>query len=387
MGFSLRFKVSLVSLVTLFLIQPSALAHSTDCSDLLLGTTYLEKTTENIPALISRIRPVYSDHRFNVRILSQSASQNTFSPSKLFERTVREVGTLMDAFNVLGFSFTSYLQILVEAHPHAIRFLGLSPDSHLSWKNIELGTPWIGSSKSMIGIPGVFGGNKIFEGRHEKGDFERDPEIFVIPAYSDTYHFVTNRFVLAHELAHQTENVKSHRDLFWREARADYLAYLATGQTDFILPEAANVNLSKQNGETYQVKVNRIRSLRRPVVASLNEAMPDLDLYHFNSQLISSAMYVLGQKLGEGRMIDFIDWMDHQTPRKKLRQLVDESKMLKPSTSPDHELVDGRDVKAVRRAVRNHLVAIGIQIRAWAEQSLTTAEFAVVDGVLSERGI
>jgi hypothetical protein len=349
----------------------------------------LQAFSENLPALASRIGPVYANERFDVRILSRLFSWNTFSPLKLKERTISEIDELQAAYSDFGFKFPSYLQVLVEAHPHAIgQQLQSGSMFQFVWHNEKMELPWFGNTDENIGIPNVFGVRRLFVGRTDKMGFEGSPKILVLPAISSTYHSLQNRFVVSHELAHASENVKSHHDWMWREARTDFLAYLTTGETDLVFSEGIELTMVKSDGSIYRQTVTRVRSLSEPTIASVSEIMPHLTSYHHNSQLISSALFELSQKLGKQKMTEFIHWMDKIEGVNAIPELVAKPKDSQDLVSTSEiEYVDSENLPALRGAIVNHLMRIGALFRAWANQDADDTARANIETVLSARQI
>lgn len=363
------------------------------CSELLSGKTSfftnpLQAINENLPSLISRLKPVHVNDRFDVRVLSRSILQNAFSPLRLKEQTVGEIANLQTAYDNLGFRFHSYLQVLVEANPNAMGQLQLGPKFQFIWHNSSIETPWVGNSREMIGIPNVFGVRSLFVGRVGKMGFEEAPRILVLPASTASYHSLQNRFIVSHELAHETENQKSHQDLMWREARADFLAYVTTGETEVIFPEGIKLALVRSDGSIYEETVTKARSLTEPTIASSAEIMPHLAAYHHNSQIISSVLFELGQKLGRKKMIEFVQWMDKQEGPRAIPKLI--AKPKNPDgliISAETEYVDYENLETVRNSILSHLSRLGDCFREWASQSQDAATQAIVKVVLSYRNI
>ncbi|MBK8201311.1 MAG: hypothetical protein IPK68_02920 [Bdellovibrionales bacterium] len=362
------------------------------CSDLLARRSFIlshpiSSLRENLAALVSRVRPVHKSDRFDVRILSESMRRNIYSPAKLKETTVQEVNGLLDTYENLGFSFRSFLQVLVESHPNAMGQLGLSGAGKIMWTDTAVATPWVGNARELIGIPNLLGRRSLFVGRTDKGGYGDIPRFLVLPAVSSTYHSLQNDFVLAHELAHETENTKSHRDLMWREGRADFLAFAITGKTEVVFPEGIELELVREDGSTYKQKLTVARSLTSPSVADANHIMPHLASYHYNSQIMSSALYEISQKVGMSRAIELVKWMDSLTGDEVIPYLEP-----KPQgefeAKKQTEYIDHDNLTLVRESTRDHLSRMGSLFRRWVNQSdLNAEEKATALGILSNKGI
>lgn len=356
-------------------------ASSLRCSDLLAGRASFVRhpivaLRENLPALVSRLRPVYSDPRFDVRILSTGVSRNTFSPAQLKTAAIQEIQDLQSAYIEMGFSFRSYLQVLVEAHPNAMGTLGLSEEGRIIWTDTAVATPWVGNAREFIGIPNIFGRRSLFLGQIDKHGFPDMPRFLALPAVSSTYHSIQNKFVTSHELAHETENTESHKDLMWREARADFLAYVTTGQTDVVFPEGIELELVRPDGTTYKQKVTIARSLSHPTIASLDSIFPHLAAYHHNSQIISSALFNIAQRLGNNRAVELVKWMDRQQGEDIIPYLEPKPPGTETEFEPKAytEYIDHNDLAAVRAAIKDHLNKIGQFFRRWLNESTLTQD-------------
>jgi hypothetical protein len=248
-----------------------------------------------------------------------------------------------------------------------------------------IATPWVGNARELIGIPGLLGNRTLFIGLTERGGFEEMPKFLVLPAVTRTYHSLQNRYVVAHELAHVTENPNSHRDMLWREARADFMAYAITGETDLVFPEGIDVEQVRDDGSTYKRRMTRIRSLREPTVDSIERLHPRLGAYHHNSQITSSALFQLARRIGRERVIEFVRWMDRREGGEIIGDLEpipgDAGADFKPRSGVEY--VDPEDLNAVRAAIVGHLSEIGRLARRWSrEGQLTEDEAAIVESVM-----
>lgn len=388
-----RFMLILILLSTT--LTGMADAASIRCEELFLSKPVsvhqpIRSIRKNWAALVSRLKPTYQNASFDLRVLSTDLRKNTFSPATLRERTIQEIGDLQSSYREMGFSFRSFIQVLVEAHPGAMGQLGLSESGKIIWNDTAGNTPWVGNAREFIGIPGLFGRLDLFVGRTDKKGFEDMPRILALPAVTSTYHSIQNRFVISHELAHETENPQGHRDLMWREARADFLAFLTTGQTNVVFPEGIELKLMRADGSTYKQKVTTVRSMSQPTVTSVSELWPSLEAYHHNSQILSSALYKVAQAMGRNHAIEFVKWMDRFGEDDAIPYLEPKPTEPGPDFQPkvNTEYVDHNDINAVRSSITEHLNRVGQLFRRWAtEADLAPNERAILDGILTESGI
>lgn len=345
---------------------------------------------ENWAALVSRVKPTYQATSFDLRILSTDRRKTVFLPKVLRARAIQEVTDLQSAYRQIGFSFRSFVQVLVEAHPGAMGQLGLSESGKFIWKDTAGDTPWVGSAIQFIVIPGLFRDRDLFVGRTHRKGFQDKPRILAIPAVTSTYHSIENRFLIAHELAHLTENSHGHRDLMWREARADFLAFLTTGHTDVVLPEGIELEMVRKDGSIFKQKVTTVRSMSQPSIASVGELWPSLGAYHRNSQILSSALYNLEQMISRDRAIEFVKWMDRLEGTEVIPYLEPKPTELDPDfqAEPNTEYINNKDLIAVRSSITDHLKRVGHLFRRWAEEAdLALNERTVLLEILTERGI
>lgn len=223
-----------------------------------------------------------------------------------------------------------------------------------------------------VGVPGISGKPKFFKGLTEEGKFDLIPFILALTAMSETYHTLQNRFMVAHELAHLTENLSSHSDSIWREARADFLAYAITGQTEIVLPEGVYLEKIREDGTQYREFSTHPRSFTDPSVRSVNKALPAISSFHFNSQIISSALYEISQKIGVSRAVEFVQWMDE---------------MEGPNTIRDPE-GEGGNLQQVKAEIQKNIMRVGQYLRQWIKESnLTASEKKSVEEILDVRGL
>jgi hypothetical protein len=363
------------------------------CKNLMAKLTYAKNPVaalrDNFPALISRIKPAYKNDKFDVRILSSKVSDNSFSPQQLKERTIQEVGSIQNSFLNLGFTFRSYLQVLIEAQPKVIGSLGVSENGKIGWKE-EVSTPWVGNAREFIGIPNFLGERELFVGKTDKSGFDDMPRFLVLPAVTKSYHSLQNTFVVAHEIAHETENPSSHRSLIWREARADFLAFVATGETDVLFSEGVDLELVKSDGTIYKQRVTKVRSLNSPTVAKVADLMPKLGAYHHNSQIISSALFEISNQLGQARAISFVRWMDSLGVADIVPDLEPAPKNDKEDFKPkaNIEYIDESNFDSVKNAITGNLARIGDLFRKWViTNNLTAREKSLLQSILHQRGI
>lgn len=335
---------------------------------------------ENLDAVRSRIGPVYSSDRFDVRILSASIWRNVFSPAKLKEEIVTGVNELMDRYDALGFHSRAFLHVLAEAHPGAAGELILK-GGRSQWRDSTESSAFLTNARTTwIGVPCFLGGRKHFSDilKPERNGFGRFPDVLVLPVFSQRYHTYQDSRTVAHELAHWVENRHSHRSLIWREGRADFLSYVMTNQTEVVVPEELDMELAHPDGSIYTKKLTLIRSLSKPTIASTSQIMPNLDLYHYNSQIISSFLYELAQQIGMKAAVDLVLWMDsleggmsipNLAPLQELtfQHALEAMAGLPLSSGTDAIYVDQDDISQVRAAINDQLTAIGDLFRQWVQ--------------------
>lgn len=365
------------------------------CGDFLAEKPSLKATSPNglkekLPILVSRIRPTYVSDSFDVRIVSDSLFKgNVFSPTALREQTINTIFSMQAAFRDMGFNFQSYIQVLVEAHTNAIKQLVLEENHKEKWVNHESNTPWVNYMGELIGIPNILGFSSVFFGKSNNMGFSNMPRILVLNAFSKTYHFLSNRYIIAHELGHITEIKSSHLSLIWREARADLLAYLMTGETRAFIPEGIIMETVRSNGITYKETKTTIRSLLDPTVPSIDFIYPYINAYHYNSEIISSTLYEMSQKLGTQKLIDFILWMDGLKDTNLLIPKLEPLPESKDDKSkPGIQYVNSKNSTEVREAIRSHMLKFGHLLRQWSmESGVAPVEYEYIDSLLKDRGI
>ena len=329
---------------------------------------------ESLPVLISRVKPIYQDARFNVRVVSSRLTGHAFSPVALEDRVVRDVDSTIFMFTELGFQPESFIQVLVEADPGALK-----PTAKISdgcWVAAEVASAFWAPSGWHFQVPGLFGGQRRFGGREGFAGFPSRPSFIVLPALSNSYHVVQNKFAAAHEIAHATENADSHQDLMWREGRADFLAYVATGIADVY-------HLIKDD-------LTLVRSLKEPTVPSVDDIVPKLGAYHLNSQVISSLLYEIARSIGIRHALAFVKWMDDRRHTDLLPDLIPLSQYTEDlNWVPMTRFLDDRDPIAVRRALAMQLRKVGDLMRLWMKKysQLTTAERDTIAKAMAKRGL
>jgi len=380
------------TLQTLIISQP---IWAMTCTDLFENkkTTFVRSpiawVRENLPALVSRVRPAYRGLNFDVRVISTAVKNNTSSPVVLKETAINEVRSLQDSMTKLGFRFRSYIQVLVEAHPNAVRRLDLDENGNLTWVDITGVSPWVGNARELIGLPGITGKHNFFMGRTKKMGFDDQPRFLLLTAVSKTDHSLYNRLVVAHELGHETENSNSHRSLIWREARADLLAYLVTNQTDLIYQEGLTLEMVRKDGTFYKEKRVKIRSIKDPYMRSIKDIQPHISAYHYNSEIISSALYQVAHRLGRDKLVKFIHWMDKIEGKNRIPML--EAKLEEVNSDfqpePNVEYINYKSTPEMRSAIESQIHMVTALIIKWAGKHLSTTDLQVVNSILTDRGI
>lgn len=343
---------------------------------------------DHLPAFLSKLTPTYRSSQFDLRVVSESASRNAFSPAALTKRSIGDLKSMYGAFAALGFRANTFMQVLVESHPDAVGSARFSSDGKVNFGSSAGRTPWVHNFSAFIGLPNLFGGKSLFFGKLTSRYSKETPGILFLPAVTETYHTLQNRFMIAHEIAHVMEAPTSHRDLLWREARADFLAYIITGQTSIDFPEGHELEIMQPNGDIEKQTVRMVRSLRTPTIESVSSLIPHLSAYHFNSQLISSALYSISQKLGRERALDLVRWMDTHSGADAVPFLLARDEKSESKENDPNDYVDGENKDAVRAAVRARVNRFAGLFRKWASESnLNADDLFVFETILQNRGI
>jgi len=342
------------------------------CSSALKGRTYsffrpIQSVREAFPAWLSRYRQAYKERWFDIYILSEDLNKNSFSPLKLKKTTAGKIKKFHKAYEALGFFPSEFIHALVEAHPHAMRVFQTTDP--VGWVKSKDTVPFVTSffKGYCIAIPTHSGGWLRF-GHPYYGSSGQNDKILAVRALSETYHTLENDFVLAHELAHTTEKEAAFFSLTWIEARADFLAYAITGETEVVFPEGLAIEEITPTGDFSQNVLFTVRSLTNPTV-------PDVDSlsfeYHKNSQVISSALYEIANKIGMNAVISLILWMDSQDMSGEIMHVC-------AST----------DLAANRRCILEMFHKIGMFLRKGLEAvSLTPPQKREILSILEKKGI
>jgi len=193
-----------------------------------------------------------------------------------------------------------------------------------------------------------------------------------LPALTHAQHILTNLFLTTQRLARETANPQSHRDQMWLEARADFLAYYITGESEAVFPGGVPITLYKRNGERYETLVTTPRSLRQPTITSRDAIMPSRDASSYNSQILSSALFKMSENLGSQRTLEFIHWMDS---------------LIGGEAIPDVDPLDPGNPEIVRSAIEHNLQRLGGLFRRWAREFGTEYERSIVGLILANRNI
>lgn len=389
----------------------------------------------------------YKQREFDVRVVA-SHGKAKFSATALNDKAVSQTHHVLGQYEALGFSARSHIHVIVEAHPGAVKRVnpeiiaearaavtwqdglknllrgpggwraGLVPEE---WKQFaedalssgyghgrmmderlvetpgakkrntwvsEQGvrTPWIGGADQFIGLPGIVGRN-IFMGKLKPNAIGNYPKVLFLPAITDVHHSLDYKSMLAHELAHATENENSHQSILWREARADIMAYFITADTEARLPPGTKLEVMDSEGNFTVKEVEIIRSLKNPTVKKVTDVVPHSSAQHTNSQIISSFLYELSQKEGQAEVVDFIKWMDDD--RTNLIPNIKSSNDIGHGTfKKEIAYVDDGYPPGVRRQYKETLNMIGAKIRKWAETRNFDAQTSQwIEAQLNERGI
>lgn len=246
---------------------------------------------------------------FDVRIVGRWGARSRWKNRELQEAAITQVTTLRAALRHLNFSSDHFLQVLVERHSGAVR----SPVYG------EIGTSLSVGAMALITTPNIFGGRSLFFGKMNRDETpETMPRTLLLKALNEDYNSVFSSFSIAHELAHDTEVSNSPRSLIWIEARADFLAYVVTGESQIAWPGKIGALAFDESGKMFVTDLPTKRSLSRPRVKRIKNLLPNVSAYHENSELISGFLYRLGGRFGLEVPLAFIKWMDQQAPIEKL---------------------------------------------------------------------
>lgn len=281
--------------------------------------------------------PDYVGRDYSIRMVADpmqkiGTAADAVSRDKLLALARQNIESTLQAFDKMGMHINYDLQILVPLSPTAIQ--GSLPGSHVCFVN------------GLIRIPCLSGHHAPFliASQSQSG---KKPIFVIFGMDKSGVHDVADRFIVAHELAHITEKSSSYNDAIWLEARADLLSYLATGLTELTTPQLEWIQVYDSKGRESRYPGKVVRSISDPITAKVSSRMPKMEFYHGNSQIISSALYLVGRKFGPARIEDFINWMDKLESRNTnperadiLKKAVTESDIVKLSLQYSGTLVE-----------------------------------------------
>lgn len=238
---------------------------------------------------------------FDVRIEGHWGGPALWTSQNLLNAAATHITVFQEKLHELGFSQTHYLNVLVEKHPGAVNCPVLG----------GMGTCLIISPWALIETPGLFGRSIFFGSQFRQTSKGSTVRTLVFTAFSNDIHSIFSPFIVAHELAHNTEPIIGGSSSgIWQEARADFLAYLVTGEAEVIFPSGHPPHQFSEIGERIPILSPSRRSLKMPVVSKLSQLIPNKHAYHENSEIISSLLYRLDNKFGAQWPIAFINWID-----------------------------------------------------------------------------
>lgn len=210
------------------------------------------------------------------------------------KRTSTQLESHLERFHELGFSLTEVPVILVGTKSLCLKIFSESK------KSLEFYT---GSSgvfyDSEIYLRGLVSYERLFS---KAGG---TPPVLYLRFFTESEHALDQPFILAHELAHLTE--PSHlinKSLLWREARANVLASMVSGEKMTIYPEGTQIH-----GEVLTNHVMAV-NLWEPQVNHIQEVIADLRASHLNATLLGSFLFRFGQAFGRDSLVELIHWMD-----------------------------------------------------------------------------
>lgn len=272
------------------------------CPSLAAELTALDSCLQILLSLKPKLGLASSKHEgFDVSIVSQWGGRSQWSNKILNDSAILAIHEARNAVQRLGLGRNHYLNVLVEKHPGAI-----------SCPVQELGTCLAVGPFGFITTPNILGFRSMFFGSSRREDtFENMPRTLVLKALTKDYHSLFSPFTIAHELVgHDTEPYGSPRSFIWIEARADFLAYAATGQTEISWPGEIDAMTFDEEGKILKSQEPTKRSLIHPKVASKSDLIANRYAYHENSELISSLLFRFASEFGLKVTIDFIKWVD-----------------------------------------------------------------------------
>lgn len=336
--------------------------------------------------LKSRFGPVKKTKRYEIRVLSQSLFSADFSANKLLTSATHKFNQMLDRYEELGFQQVSYIEILIEAKTRslAIRMRNSQGPYWMTSQHDPASIARVSGLAVQIGIPNFLGGFRCLEGPlGETCNFAWYPVKMNLSVVNAAEHSLDYDFVIAHELAHVFELVGLN---IWREARADFLSFAITGETELRLPHYQLLDDMDVSGEIFRLETPVVRSLAAPRQSHRDLIAPSLRAYHLNSQVISSALYRMSQRVGLKPVIDLVHWMDSRALEQP-RDLAPINGLEKNTEGPIDHVVDTNDVEAVRSAIQLQLTELGQILRRASNELHSEVVQQVVDEELAANGI
>jgi hypothetical protein len=343
--------------------------------------SFCESFLENFQILRrSRSRqPPVANYQFDVRVIAKSPFHASFAPRELLSTAQQQVSKHLQRLRDLGFDEMPFLNVLLEAHPGAIMGLTDEGGGNFIWTPIQRRSPFLTNARELLGFKS-FLGTTVFMPKIQKDRFGHYPRILILQA-KESHHFIFDDSILAHEIAHLAEPFGvTHR--LWLEARADFLAFLMTGQTQ--LKTAGDMELEKMDaaGNLRNEKITIIRDLAAPLVRNLAEVRPGTEAYHDNSLILSSFLFENYRLLGRERALELLETLDIVAQGlPEVRDARDPSKHL----SHRPVFVDNKKPETVRKALQDNLKIFGLAIRKWTERNCTREERELLEASLQAR--
>lgn len=362
---------------------------------------------------LGKLPSLLRDKMEAIHIVSQTAmSQGRYQ--SLRRRTEEVIGPVAEKLRSYGFVPQGPLYIIVENHPQTVlvRQNGGQVGGRGQWGKRLSVFPGMAGENAQLGIPGPMG-EMTWVG-HLGGRRAETRKFLLFSALTENYHTLDNKFMVAHEWAHTTEPLQQPMGRIWREARADLLAYLATGETALRIPRKlaeeegqvdrlANEEKVHNSFEEGQNSLTRgptttetvtLRSLREPTMRRFSGAVSAQLSAHLNSQIISSALYAVARAFGDRALADFIHWMDYAVQEGALATDGFERRSATQAwvgavgrgfqTAPT-EAAYWRHKEQMIRDTSEEIQGLGQLILSWAEQQ--RLDMAVIGRIVGRRGL
>lgn len=319
--------------------------------------------------------PSGSGKGFNLRVVGVTGKKATFEPLQLYRRAKSLGGAYVANFEHLGFKFPAGLEFIIETHPGAVT-VGKTPFHGAGWASQKMGHAFMAFDGSNLKLPGLVGRSKL----NSNGQ-----RVVFLGAVNEKQHALDFPLGVAHEIAHATEPLNSNPSLIWREARADFLGYLVSGESQVRMP----AQVKAKSGSLTSGKVITTRDIAQPTVKTPDQGRASLTSYHKNSMIVSSLLHDLSQKLGRDEAVAFVKWMDALPPEHQVPMLLPLKERPKKGPLPRGvKFVDDRDSQVVGQEVLGNLHHIGSLMRHWAHEvrRLGKTERVWIDRELHTRG-